>query len=139
MYPADANLIISLLDIHPPIDPEVHTRNGPLEIFEAGTGHGALTLYLARAIHGLNPPPPPLPPRKPNQKGTVDTTKPEDPDIIGSDQAATLIGESPTGELASETSDISSPDQGTTLLGKSTEPEPHPNNPDIPALIELHN
>ncbi len=26
----------------------------PLEIFEAGTGHGALTLYLARAIHAAN-------------------------------------------------------------------------------------
>lgn len=29
----------------------------PLEILEAGTGHGALTLHLARAIHGANPPP----------------------------------------------------------------------------------
>ena len=28
----------------------------PLEILEAGTGHGALTLYLARAIHAANPP-----------------------------------------------------------------------------------
>ena len=27
----------------------------PLEILEAGTGHGALTLHLARAIHGANP------------------------------------------------------------------------------------
>jgi len=32
-----------------------------LEIFEAGTGHGALTLHLARAIHGANAPAPKVP------------------------------------------------------------------------------
>jgi tRNA (adenine57-N1/adenine58-N1)-methyltransferase len=32
-----------------------------LEILEAGTGHGALTLHLARAIHAGNPPLPSLP------------------------------------------------------------------------------
>ncbi len=33
------------------------TKGPPsLEIFEAGTGHGALTLYLARAIHAANAP-----------------------------------------------------------------------------------
>ena len=50
-------MIVSLLDIHasshtstePPSTP-------PLEILEAGTGHGALTLYLSRAISGGNPP-----------------------------------------------------------------------------------
>jgi len=31
----------------------------PFEILEAGTGHGALTLHLARAIHAANPSPPP--------------------------------------------------------------------------------
>lgn len=32
-------------------------ESGPsLEILEAGTGHGALTLHLARAIHAANPP-----------------------------------------------------------------------------------
>jgi hypothetical protein len=30
-----------------------------MEILEAGTGHGALTLYLSRAIHAANPPRPP--------------------------------------------------------------------------------
>lgn len=35
-----------------------------MEIFEAGTGHGALTLHLARAIHGANTPAPPIPPPK---------------------------------------------------------------------------
>ena len=34
-----------------------------LEILEAGTGHGALTLHLARAIHGANPSPV-LPPNR---------------------------------------------------------------------------
>ena len=29
--------------------------DAPLEILEAGTGHGALTLHLARAIHAANP------------------------------------------------------------------------------------
>jgi tRNA A58 N-methylase Trm61 len=55
-------LIVSLLDIHavPPTD-----GNGdkvePLEILEAGTGHGSLTLYLARAIQAANTNPPPIP------------------------------------------------------------------------------
>ena len=58
IYPADAALIVDLLDLH------VETYNADaaredqpsLEILEAGTGHGALTLYLSRAIHGANPP-----------------------------------------------------------------------------------
>ena len=32
-----------------------------LEIFEAGTGHGALTLHLARAVHGANTTAPAIP------------------------------------------------------------------------------
>lgn len=51
MYPADANLIVSLLDIHPRADNDGQER---FEILEAGTGHGALTLHLSRAIHGFN-------------------------------------------------------------------------------------
>ena len=55
IYPADARLIVDLLDLHP------HALLGSneeekLEILEAGTGHGALTLYLARAICGANGP-----------------------------------------------------------------------------------
>lgn len=49
---------MSLFDIHvsPPSDA---TRTVPtLEILEAGTGHGALTLHLSRAIHAANPPKP---------------------------------------------------------------------------------
>lgn len=47
-------MIVSLLDLH--IQPSDTIKNGPpsLEILEAGTGHGALTLYLARAVHGAN-------------------------------------------------------------------------------------
>lgn len=40
------------------------------EIFEAGTGHGALTLHLARAIHGANPRAPPLPRAQSAPEGT---------------------------------------------------------------------
>ncbi|KAL6705901.1 hypothetical protein ACN47E_006361 [Coniothyrium glycines] len=57
IYPSDANLIVSLLDIH--VDTPVHAprpQDPPLEILEAGTGHGALTLHLSRAIHAANPP-----------------------------------------------------------------------------------
>lgn len=56
IYPADANLIVSLFDIHvspPALGPS--TSDEPrLEILEAGTGHGALTLHLSRAIHAAN-------------------------------------------------------------------------------------
>ncbi|KAJ4286718.1 hypothetical protein N0V90_012970 [Kalmusia sp. IMI 367209] len=60
IYPSDANLIVSLLDLH--VDTPSNSPNGspPLEILEAGTGHGALTLHLARAIHAANPPFPKL-------------------------------------------------------------------------------
>ncbi|KAF2795701.1 S-adenosyl-L-methionine-dependent methyltransferase, partial [Melanomma pulvis-pyrius CBS 109.77] len=54
IYPADTNLIVSLLDIH--VDASTADSTAPLEILEAGTGHGALTLHLSRAIHAANPP-----------------------------------------------------------------------------------
>lgn len=58
IYPADANLIVALLDLHPDVyDPE-HAGRERLEILEAGTGHGGLTLHLSRAIHAANPPRP---------------------------------------------------------------------------------
>lgn len=46
---------MSLLDIH--VDPPSNAPvpGPPLEILEAGTGHGALTLHLSRAIHAANP------------------------------------------------------------------------------------
>ena len=50
--------MVSLLDIH--VSPsECTSEDAPLEILEAGTGHGALTLHLARAIHAANPKLPP--------------------------------------------------------------------------------
>nr|POE77593.1 trna (adenine(58)-n(1))-methyltransferase trmi [Quercus suber] len=61
LYPQDAQLIVSLLDLHPePRSADASQQdNGPaLEILEAGTGHGALTLYLSRAIHAANIPTP---------------------------------------------------------------------------------
>ncbi|PTU18416.1 hypothetical protein P175DRAFT_0526162 [Aspergillus ochraceoroseus IBT 24754] len=61
IYAADANLIVSLLDIHvaPPADGD--DGRPPLEILESGTGHGSLTLQLARAIQAANSLPPLLP------------------------------------------------------------------------------
>lgn len=57
LYGADASLIVNLLDLHP--DPGSDENGGEipepkLEILEAGTGHGALTLFLSRAIHAAN-------------------------------------------------------------------------------------
>ncbi|CAG8932544.1 unnamed protein product [Penicillium salamii] len=62
IYPQDANLIASLLDLHVNTPAEGETQP-PLEILESGTGHGSLTLHLARAIHAANTTPPPLPKR----------------------------------------------------------------------------
>lgn len=57
LYPQDAQLIVSMLDLHPELPSPDDSPDGPLlEILEAGTGHGALTLYLSRAIHAANPP-----------------------------------------------------------------------------------
>jgi tRNA (adenine57-N1/adenine58-N1)-methyltransferase len=56
LYPSDTNLIVSLLDIHVDTPSGTPTDEPPFEILEAGTGHGALTLHLARAIHAGNPP-----------------------------------------------------------------------------------
>ncbi|KAI4129068.1 MAG: hypothetical protein LQ338_002418 [Usnochroma carphineum] len=54
IYAPDANLIVSLLDLHPQ-ESEYAPESVPgIEILEAGTGHGALTLHLARAIHAAN-------------------------------------------------------------------------------------
>ncbi|KEQ60769.1 S-adenosyl-L-methionine-dependent methyltransferase [Aureobasidium melanogenum CBS 110374] len=54
IYPADANLIVSLFDLHPSAAEDAEK----IEVLEAGTGHGALTLHLSRAIHGANSQPP---------------------------------------------------------------------------------
>lgn len=66
VYASYANTIVSLLDIHPP---QLHSGSGSsddtpvqpqVEILEAGTGHGSLTLHLAQAIAATNPPSPSL-------------------------------------------------------------------------------
>ncbi|MCJ1380382.1 hypothetical protein MMC17_003485 [Xylographa soralifera] len=56
VYPTDASLIVSLLDIHV-VPYQSASNERPLEILEAGTGHGSLTLHLARAVSGANPAP----------------------------------------------------------------------------------
>ncbi|KIX01867.1 uncharacterized protein Z518_09594 [Rhinocladiella mackenziei CBS 650.93] len=70
VYSSYASTIVSLLDINPePFQDELASRRPsypPLEILEAGTGHGSLTLHVARAIAAANPPPlaanlPPVP------------------------------------------------------------------------------
>ncbi|EEA20147.1 hypothetical protein TMatcc_000122 [Talaromyces marneffei ATCC 18224] len=62
IYGADASLIVSLLDIHviPPAEGS-QDQTPRLEILEAGTGHGSLTLHLARAIQAANTNPPAIP------------------------------------------------------------------------------
>ncbi|KAJ5983371.1 hypothetical protein N7481_005470 [Penicillium waksmanii] len=60
IYPHDANLIVSLLDLHPNT-PAAGVNEPQIEILESGTGHGSLTLHLARAIHAANSTPPPHP------------------------------------------------------------------------------
>jgi tRNA (adenine57-N1/adenine58-N1)-methyltransferase len=64
IYPADANLIVSLLDLHPEVYDAERAGEGKLEILEAGTGHGGLTIHLSRAIHAGNPPTPKVDPEE---------------------------------------------------------------------------
>ncbi|EXJ74440.1 uncharacterized protein A1O5_02736 [Cladophialophora psammophila CBS 110553] len=61
VYSSYASSIVSLLDIHPEPYTAFPDKGVPLpclQILEAGTGHGSLTLHLARAIAAANPPPP---------------------------------------------------------------------------------
>ena len=46
--------MVSLLDIHVTSSQTSTDNTNPIRILEAGTGHGALTLHLARAIHAAN-------------------------------------------------------------------------------------
>ena len=56
MYSSYANHVASLFDIH--ASPPTLESEGqpPIEILDAGTGHGSVTLHLARAIQAANPP-----------------------------------------------------------------------------------
>ncbi|OJJ57529.1 hypothetical protein ASPSYDRAFT_59042 [Aspergillus sydowii CBS 593.65] len=61
IYAKDASVIVSYLDIDvvpPGKDGDSHP---PLEVLESGTGHGALTLHLSRAVQAANSLPPPIP------------------------------------------------------------------------------
>jgi tRNA (adenine57-N1/adenine58-N1)-methyltransferase catalytic subunit len=70
-----------LLDINVDTPSEGLRTEPPFEILEAGTGHGALTLHLSRAIHAANPPKPRAPP-------TVEQEEQEEP------EDAVYLGES---------------------------------------------
>jgi tRNA (adenine57-N1/adenine58-N1)-methyltransferase len=69
---------VSLLDIHVDTPAGGLDIEPPLEILEAGTGHGALTLHLSRAIHAANPPLPRTPSHANSQED-----EPEDAVYLG--------------------------------------------------------
>lgn len=86
VYANYASAIVSLLDIHPAPFQDIAGSNEclhpSLEILEAGTGHGSLTLHVARAIACANPPllPAPTPHlkcsnRKPKEPVALDETQ----------------------------------------------------------------
>ncbi|KAG9239288.1 S-adenosyl-L-methionine-dependent methyltransferase [Amylocarpus encephaloides] len=89
IYSQDAHATIALLDLHPTVPgTEDGTNTGKIEIFEAGTGHGALTLNLSRAIHAANTAPPPrsstqieddAPKKNPGDKSMEDSQTAEAP------------------------------------------------------------
>ncbi|KAI9893618.1 MAG: hypothetical protein M1814_006414 [Vezdaea aestivalis] len=60
IYPGIAQIITSHLDIHPL--PRSSSRTSPLEILEAGTGHGSVALHISRILQSFNTAPPLEPP-----------------------------------------------------------------------------
>jgi hypothetical protein len=58
VYHNYANCIISLFDLHVAHQTYEASNQPPLEILDTGTGHGSVTLSLARAIQAANPPMP---------------------------------------------------------------------------------
>lgn len=87
IYPTDANTIVSLLDINVDTPPTIPDNSPPLEILEAGTGQGSLTLHLSRAIHAANPPPPPAPASTESSEATATA---EDPGYGGEETVSSL-------------------------------------------------
>lgn len=73
---------MSLLDLHVDTSTGGPDSEPPLEILEAGTGHGALTLHLSRAIHAANPPLPTVPSFTSSQE-----EEPEDAVYLGESMA----------------------------------------------------
>ncbi|EER24284.1 hypothetical protein CPC735_056540 [Coccidioides posadasii C735 delta SOWgp] len=55
------DLVKAQKDIHTSVPSDQREPDQPVEILEAGTGHGSLTLHLSRAINGANTCPPPIP------------------------------------------------------------------------------
>lgn len=93
VYASYASTIVSLLDIQPVPYTEGHpdgSVSAPrIEILEAGTGHGSLTLHLARAIAAANPPPPIAEPPKVRKVGDEkSSTLPETQDDADSEPGA---------------------------------------------------
>ncbi|RMZ83464.1 hypothetical protein DV737_g1610, partial [Chaetothyriales sp. CBS 132003] len=75
IYGQYAAFIVNQLDVH--VSPP-GSASSPLEILDAGTGHGSLTMHLARAIAAANSPPPALPhPRMPQANLASTTTQDE--------------------------------------------------------------
>ncbi|RMZ72259.1 trna (adenine-n(1)-)-methyltransferase [Pyrenophora seminiperda CCB06] len=87
IYPSDTNLIVSLLDIHVDTPSPGLETEPPFEILEAGTGHGALTLHLSRAIHAANPPLPKTP-------SYTTTTEEESEDAVYLGESMSDLGDS---------------------------------------------
>lgn len=90
---------MSLLDIHvwPPSGPRQSPEEGPLEILEAGTGHGGLTLHLARAIQGANGSPPALP-----SVSAASNELPQDEVALSSTEATAPVTGTDQAELAEQ-------------------------------------
>lgn len=106
IYPGDANLIVSLLDIH--VSPPCPTDGAtfPLEILEAGTGHGALTLHLARAIHAANAPPPRSAATQPSSSSAAsDTETTSSSTIEEAEEAEDVSYDAPLAEPATTAAD----------------------------------
>lgn len=88
IYSSYATTITSLLDIHPPPPKTPSSTGPPYQILEAGTGHGSLTIHLARAIAAGNPCPPPTPlPLGRQTDPTHRTTDPAWSDFLNSRRA----------------------------------------------------
>lgn len=106
LYPSDTNLIVSLLDIHVDTPSGASNDEPPFEILEAGTGHGALTLHLARAIHAANPP------RARTPEFAINVEEPEDAVYLGESmsdlQETTIESWKPCRRAIVHTLDISS-------------------------------
>nr|BAJ98614.1 predicted protein [Hordeum vulgare subsp. vulgare] len=85
IYSEYAETIVSLLDIHATpfrSEDDAHETFSPppLEILDSGTGHGSLTLHLARAIANANPPPLNFPIIKPIHPKHLNPSTPATPE-----------------------------------------------------------